>query len=89
VTTWHRCVAALLVLTPALYSLNAAEAILSVDASHVTGKIKLVNDVEQRIINESHDLDTVKDGSLAGMDPSITAEIDDPSVSLFTIRAVQ
>ena len=24
---------------------------------------------EQRIINESHDLDTVKDGSLAGMDP--------------------
>ena len=44
---------------------------------------------EQRIINESHDLDTVKDGSLAGMDPSIAAEIDGPSVSLFTIKAVQ
>jgi hypothetical protein len=44
---------------------------------------------EQRIINESHDLDTVKDGSLAGMDSSIAAEIDGPSVSLFTIKAVQ
>jgi xylan 1,4-beta-xylosidase len=44
---------------------------------------------EQRIINESHDLDTVKDGSLAGTDPSIAAEIDGPSVSLFTIKAVQ
>jgi hypothetical protein len=43
VTTWHRCVAALLMLTPAQ----------------------------------------------AGMDPSIAAEIDGPSVSLFTIKAVQ
>lgn len=45
-TTWPRCLAALLMLTPALYSLNAAEAILSVDASQVTGKIKRVNDVD-------------------------------------------
>jgi xylan 1,4-beta-xylosidase len=44
---------------------------------------------EQRIIDASHDLETVKDGSLAGTDPSIAAEIDGPSVSLFTIRAVQ
>jgi hypothetical protein len=44
---------------------------------------------EQRIINGNHNLDTIKDGSLAGMDPSIAAEIDGPSVSLFTIKVVQ
>jgi hypothetical protein len=46
VTTWHGCLAALLMLAPALYSLNAAEAVISVDASQVTGKIKRVNDVD-------------------------------------------
>jgi hypothetical protein len=44
---------------------------------------------EQRIINDTHDLDMVEDGSLAGMDPSIAADIDGPSVSLFTITVVQ
>jgi xylan 1,4-beta-xylosidase len=44
---------------------------------------------EQRIINANHDLDKVKSGSVPAMGPSIVGEVDGPSVSLFTIKAVQ
>jgi xylan 1,4-beta-xylosidase len=49
ISTWHRCLAALLIVTPTLCPLYASEAAiqtLSVDASQVTGKIKRVNDVD-------------------------------------------
>ena len=44
---------------------------------------------EQKIIDANHDLDKVKSGPVPGTDPSIEAEIDGPSVSLFTIKSAQ
>ena len=67
--------------------------VTSLGTNHKNVRLELKNlpwsgpsDYEQRIINPDHDLDAVKIGPVSGTDPSIQAEIDGPSVSLFTIR---
>jgi xylan 1,4-beta-xylosidase len=67
--------------------------VTSLGTNHKSVRLELKNlpwsgpsDYEQRIINPDHDLDAVKIGPVSGTGPSIQAEIDGPSVSLFTIR---